>query len=89
MIFGAFLPLVFVLVLGLLLAAIVIVREIRTIISASAGTGSKKPPVSLVRESLSQELSARNKQLKQDEPRKQPLESKNEVNSAGGAVWRW
>lgn len=89
MFFGAFLPLVLVVGLGLLVAIIVLVREIRKIIGASGGTGSKNPPVSLGQESPSQELSTQYKLHKQDVPENQLRENQSEGNSTGGAVWRW
>ena len=89
MIFGAFFPLMLVLVLGLLLAVIVIVREIRKIIGASEETGSQNPPVSLGRESLSQKNSPQYKTSKHNEPEQHLQENRNEGNTTGGAVWRW
>jgi hypothetical protein len=86
MFFGAFLPLMLVLVLGLLLAVIVVVREIRKIIGTSGETGSKNPLVLLKRESPAQEL---NKQHRQGEPGKQLRKNQSEGNSTGGAIWRW
>ncbi|MBM3157004.1 MAG: hypothetical protein FJ004_06930 [Chloroflexi bacterium] len=89
MIFGAFFPLVLVVVLGLLVAIIVLVREIRKILGTSGETGSKNPPLSLAREFPYQEHSARYKKRKRDEPQKQPQETKSEKNPTSGAVWRW
>jgi hypothetical protein len=89
MFFGAFLPLVLVTGLGLLVAIIVIIREIKTITGALGGTGSKKPTVSLGQESPAQELNPRYKPYKQHESEKRMQENPNEGNSAGGAIWRW
>ncbi len=89
MFFGAFFPLVLVVGLGLLVAVIVIIREIRTITGALGGTGSKKPPASLERDLPAQELNTRYKPHKQNVPAKQPQSNRSEGNSTGGAIWRW
>ena len=89
MFFGAFFPLVLVVGLGLLVAIIVIIREIKTITGALGGTGSKKPTASLRQDSPAQELSTRYKPNKQNVPAKQPQANHSEGNSTGGAIWRW
>jgi hypothetical protein len=89
MLFGAFLPLILVVGLGLLVAVIVLVREIRKIIGASGKPSSREPRVSLAGESPPQELSTRYKPHKQRELEKQPRANYSEGNSTGGAIWRW
>ncbi|HUV52047.1 MAG TPA: hypothetical protein VMW64_03120 [Dehalococcoidia bacterium] len=89
MFFGAFFPIVLVVGLGLLVAIIVLMREIRTITGALGRAGSKKPPVSLGQDSPAQELSTRYKPHKQVEPEKKIQENQNEGNSAAGNLWRW
>lgn len=89
MFFGAFFPIILVVGLGLIVALIVLVREIKTITGALGGTGSKKPPVSLERESPVQELKPQYKPYKQSEPEKRLQENQNEGNPAGGNLWRW
>ena len=89
MFFGAFFPLVLVVGLGLLVAIIVIIREIRTITGAWGRAGSKKPPASLNGDSPAQELNTRYKPHKQGEPEKQPQANRSEGNSTDGAIWRW
>jgi hypothetical protein len=89
MFLGAFVPLVLVVCLGLLVAAFLVVREIRMLKGAFRGTASKAPPMSLGRESSAQESKTRYKPYEQGIREKQLQANKNEDNSADRNQWRW
>lgn len=89
MLLGAFVPLVLVVDLGLLVAAFLVVREIRMLKRAFRGTTSREPPMSLGRESSAQESNTRYKPYEQVIREKQPQANKNEDNSADRNQWRW
>lgn len=89
MFFGAFLPLVLVVGLGLLVAVVIVVREVRKMMGLWERTGARNPPVPSGLESPVKESTTRYKPYRQDVREKQLPENKNEGSPAGGNLWRW